>query len=87
MTNTKSIRTADAPPDGPKMPQPTRDNPFPAPWPGAPTYDEFHLLGEVVARFELQGQLPPESVPKDIEGAVAACRQLLRSLGLRPVAA
>ena len=48
-------------------------------------YDPFTLLGWIVARFEQDGQLPAESVPKDIEGAVAACRQLLTSLGMRPV--
>lgn len=85
MTDTNLTRTADrVPRDGPPMPPSTPDNPFPTPWPGGPTYDEYHLLGEVVTRFELQGQLPPESVPKDIEGALNACRSLLRSLGLHP---
>jgi hypothetical protein len=55
---------------------------YPPTW---PRYDPYHLLGEVVARFELQGQLPPESVPKDIEAAVEACRALIRALGMRPV--
>jgi hypothetical protein len=63
---------------------PGPDNPpgYPPTW---PRYDPYHLLGEVVARLELQGQLPPESVPKDIEAAVEACRTLLVALGMLPV--
>lgn len=68
-------------------PQPVREGvPIPPPWPPyGPCYDPYHLLGEIVARFELQGQLPPETTPKDIEGALNACRSLLASLGIEPV--
>lgn len=63
-----------------------RTNPAPSgPVNQRQTYDPIHLLGEIVVRFEHQGQLPHESVPKDIDGAIRACRRLLVALGIKPV--
>lgn len=83
MTTTKSIRTADAPPDGPKMPQPTRDNPFPSPFPNGPTYSALDLMGEVYFGLWGAGKIPPGPM-LDPEAAQRACADLLRAFGVTP---
>src|SRR4051794_39141397 len=81
-TNTVALSHS-ADDDGPQMPQPTPDNPFPTPFPTGPTYSALDLLGEVYLGLWGAGKIPPGPMP-DPEAAQRACAVLLRAFGVTP---
>ncbi|MGS2615107.1 hypothetical protein ACVCAH_11355 [Micromonospora sp. LZ34] len=77
MTDTNPIPAA-----GPR-PRPTPENPFPTPWPDAPTYSAVDLIGETYLQLWAAGKIPPGPM-RDPEAAQQACVDLLRAFGVVP---